>query len=114
MGDVCTTDDPAVTGETFTWQNALSYCENLSWAGHGDWRLPNRKELRSIVDNHDASSPVIDTTAFPATPSSYYFWSSSSYASLVSLAWLVGFYSGNLGSGGKSGTSYARCVRGGT
>ncbi|MEH6447037.1 MAG: DUF1566 domain-containing protein [Oleispira sp.] len=30
--------------------DALGYCENLSLAGKEDWRLPNVKELQSIVD----------------------------------------------------------------
>jgi hypothetical protein len=112
IGDACTTDDLAVTGDTFTWQNALSQCETLSWGGHTDWRLPNRKELHSLVDNHDSSAPVIDTTAFPATPSSY-FWSSSSYAYNVSYAWYVYFDNGNVSNSDKSYANYARCVRGG-
>lgn len=37
-------------GEEVTWENALAYCENLVFAGHDDWRLPNAKELQSIVD----------------------------------------------------------------
>lgn len=32
------------------WKEALSYAENLILAGHDDWRLPNAKELQSIVD----------------------------------------------------------------
>jgi hypothetical protein len=32
------------------WEDALSYCENLKLAGYSDWRLPNAKELQSIVD----------------------------------------------------------------
>lgn len=32
------------------WPNALAYCESLELAGHKDWRLPNAKELQSIVD----------------------------------------------------------------
>lgn len=38
------------SGYGMEWQNALSYCENLTYAGHSDWRLPNAKELQSIVD----------------------------------------------------------------
>lgn len=37
-------------GAPVLWENALSYCENLSFAGHNDWRLPDAKELQSIVD----------------------------------------------------------------
>jgi len=40
--------DDSVTGRT--WEQALSYAENLVLAGRDDWRLPNAKELQSIVD----------------------------------------------------------------
>jgi hypothetical protein len=32
------------------WEDALAYAETLAFAGHDDWRLPNVKELQSIVD----------------------------------------------------------------
>ena len=32
------------------WEDALSYTENLEYAGYSDWRLPDVKELQSIVD----------------------------------------------------------------
>lgn len=32
------------------WQDALQWCEDLTYAGYSDWRLPNAKELQSIVD----------------------------------------------------------------
>ena len=32
------------------WSNALAYAEGSTLAGHTDWRLPNTKELQSIVD----------------------------------------------------------------
>ncbi len=37
-------------GVTRGWEEALSYSENLELANHSDWRLPNVKELQSIVD----------------------------------------------------------------
>jgi hypothetical protein len=95
----------------YNWQEALAYCEALAWGGHDDWRLPNRAELMSITDDR-RTSPAIDTTTFPATPSSY-FWSSSSYASSTSYAWLVNFDYGNVVNVDKSYTFYVRCVRGG-
>ena len=33
-----------------TWLQALEYAENLVFAGYDDWRLPNAKELHTIVD----------------------------------------------------------------
>lgn len=49
---------------TRNWENALDYCENLEYAGYDDWRLPNSKELQSIVDYtkspQTSNSPAID------------------------------------------------------
>lgn len=32
------------------WKEALSWCENSATAGKTDWRLPNKKELESLLD----------------------------------------------------------------
>jgi hypothetical protein len=96
---------------TFTWQEAVDYCESLTWAGYSDWRLPEIHELVSIVD-YTKDNPAIDETAFPAT-SSDYFWSSSSLAGSSSSAWYVYFDYGSVNANNESSASYARCVRGG-
>ena len=44
------------------WDSAISYCENSTEAGYSNWKLPDAKELQSIVDY--TRSP--DTTASPA------------------------------------------------
>jgi hypothetical protein len=95
----------------YNWQEALAYCEALAWGGHDDWRLPNRAELMSIADDRQWS-PSIDTTAFPATPRSY-FWSSSSCANDTFGAWLVNFRNSNVGITHKHNAREVRCVRGG-
>ena len=86
----------ADSGSTLDWENALAYADNSSLAGHDDWRLPNIKELQSIVDyTHSPSAneaanqgPAIDTdffqiTELPSGTTNYstdygYFWSSTS------------------------------------
>jgi len=51
-------------GQSRDWEEALSYAENLELANHSDWRLPNAKELQSIVDYtrspQTTQSPAID------------------------------------------------------
>ena len=97
---------------TYTWHDALSYCEGLNWTDHEDWRLPDIKELASIVDDH-RTYPSIDTSTFPRTPSTW-LWSSSSYASSPSSAPLVSFVSGDVGTISDKVNVYAvRCVRSG-
>lgn len=96
---------------TFTWANALAHAEGHSFAIRTDWRLPNIKELRSLVEEC-RPNPAINDTIFPSTPSSN-VWSGSPYANDSSYAWLVDF---NVGSAGNLSRSFAfqvRLVRGG-
>lgn len=95
-----------------TWQEALSYCESLTYAGYSDWRLPDKNELASLV-NYEKYNPASD---FPDMPSYDFFWSSSTLVINTSLAWGVSFDSGYVSSSYKAdsyGMSYydVRCVR---
>jgi len=97
------------TAGTYTWANAVTYCTGLILVG-GGWRLPNVKELESIVDETKASSPTINTTVFPATVGDLY-WSSTTYANYTTNAWYVNFYYGSVDNYSKTNTFYVRCVR---
>lgn len=97
---------------TYLWENAISYCEGSTLGGFADWRLPNVKELNSIVDTTKAIAPAISTTYFPNTRSLHY-WSSTSYAPNVTMAWSVQFSYGFVGNLSKSSSHFVRCVRGG-
>ncbi|MBC8486878.1 MAG: DUF1566 domain-containing protein, partial [Bacteroidetes bacterium] len=43
-------------GQGMLWKDALSYAENFDFADFDDWRLPNAKELQSIIDYTRAPS----------------------------------------------------------
>ncbi len=78
-------------GASRDWENALSYAENLTLAGNSDWRLPNAKELQSIVDytrspqttSSPAINPIFSTTQINdpnGNPGQYpYFWTGTSH-----------------------------------
>lgn len=60
----------ADSGKGLDWPAALEYAENLELADHDDWRLPNAKELQSLVDytrspattGSAAIDPIFDAT----------------------------------------------------
>jgi len=75
------------------WEEALAWAENLEYAGHSDWRLPNVKELQSIVDytrspattNSAAIDPIFQTTSFRAEGGKQdypCYWSGTTHAGL--------------------------------
>jgi len=105
--------------QQYLWKQALGSCEGLTFAGHDDWRLPNRNELLSIVD-YSKSGPAIDTRFFVVTGGSHgnsdccQYWSSTTFAGSASVAWGVEFYTGGDDGNLKTlFTKYVRCVRGG-
>jgi hypothetical protein len=97
-------------GSIDNWADAQTYCQNLNLGGYSSgWRLPTLIELESVV-NDSVYNPAIDTTAFPGTPS-YWFWSSSPYAYATSGAWVVNFVFGYTLTYDTSNTYRVRCVR---
>lgn len=97
---------------TMTWEEALSYCESLTLAGYSDWRLPNRKELRSLVD-FSRHIPAINTTYFPDTIP-FRYCSSTTSADYTFNVSAVNFYDGSEDSGCTKNYPYnVRAVRAG-
>lgn len=103
----------ACTGSVilYTWSAALNHAAGSTLAGQSDWRLPNIKELASIVEIA-CYNPSINTTYFPNTPSSR-FWSASPTANYSGNAWVVSFVYGWDSSNLRSKDEYVRLVRGG-
>lgn len=82
-------------GTSKTWQNALSHItclNNNNYKGFSDWRLPNRKELLSLV-NLEASDHIgwLSSSGFTDLPggSVGYYWISTTASLNVSTAWII-------------------------
>lgn len=97
-------------GTTAAWEDAITLCEGLSLGGYSDWRLPNVKELRSIVDS-GTYAPATYTRYFPNTRSDSY-WSSTTSVENPDAAWRVNFWHGEVDSSYKGNAFFVRCVRG--
>jgi len=76
-------------GKTRDWPQALLYCQNLK-LDNQHWRLPNVKELQTIVDyrHHD---PAIDQRFLRMSDPKGWFWSSTTHGDNISHATYVCF-----------------------
>ncbi|MBK7469304.1 MAG: DUF1566 domain-containing protein [Betaproteobacteria bacterium] len=100
------------TAAALTWRGALMNAVADTSAGYHDWRLPNKKELESIVE-FCGSGPAINQVVFPAV-STRSFWTGTTHLPFPSDTWIVGFDSGYSGADAKSSTNnLVRLVRGG-
>lgn len=106
---------------TVTWDEACSLCENLTYSGYSDWRLPSHKELKKIFTpiiprlvfvNHSIVQVSYDTSIFYLQPD--YYWTSSrpdfDYGEDVRIC--INLTGGGGGSGkSKDCMAYVICVR---
>lgn len=88
------------TDGSLNWKESLDYCENLTYGGKDDWRLPNAKELHTIVDytrSPDTTSSAAIDESFSITSISDgsgnvdypFFWSSTTHLDGDIGAWAV-------------------------
>jgi len=80
-------------GGTKTWSAAITYCEALDYGGQTDWRLPNAKELYSLIDLGRCLPALPSGHPFAGVQSGNY-WSSSTDANDTGNAWRVGLHYG--------------------
>ena len=111
-------DDPA----SFAWRKwneAVDDCNKLappycglddgSEAGH--WRLPNVRELQSLID-YGKSNLALPTGHQLTDTQTANYWSASTYVNISDLAWATSFSSGEVRGYGKTSYGYyVRCVR---
>lgn len=92
-----------------TWDQALEIAELESYAGFDDWRLPNKKELRTLVALN-CINPSINEVIFPNTKSNTY-WSSSIGANNIYDTWYINFFKGSDGNTTRDDAARIRLVR---
>lgn len=101
-----------------TWAQALTGVANMNTApnklcGYSDWRLPNKVELKSLI-NYGQSNPAswLNGQGF-ANVQDYLYWSSSSIAISTLNAWYVYFADGSTDALDKTASIHVWPVRGG-
>ncbi|WP_372936071.1 DUF1566 domain-containing protein [Seonamhaeicola sp.] len=78
-------------GNTYNWVDALKYAKNSALANYNDWRLPNTKELQSIVDYDKKTFPAIDENYFECTNPDSWFWTSTTQGDFKYTACYIAF-----------------------
>ncbi len=110
------TNCATISGGGGNWNAALAASVNSTFAGYSDWRIPNRQELESLV-NETCYLPAINTTVFPGAVGAY-TWTSTPYSGQPGRAWMVNFEDGEScayvsGCGATTAGGAIRLVRGG-
>jgi len=98
-----------ISDETYTWENAISYCEDLNYAGYSDWRLPSPQEFLTIIDNSKVR-PATNTMNFPNMPIGKYFWTNKEFPANKAPSFHSSY--GYIISQSKTTDSIVMCVRG--
>ncbi len=96
----------------YNWQSALDHADSSGLAGENDWRLPNIKELGSIIERA-CYLPAINLHVFPNVSASL-FWTSSPEINNSNNTWVVDFSTGfDRNIDDRSSSRVVRLVRGG-
>jgi hypothetical protein len=98
MRNICPTEFPV------SWQEGLDFVQQLNREkrfSKSDWRMPNRRELRSLID-HSAQRPAL-TAGHPFQNVFLgWFWTSTTAAIAPKYAWYVHLEGGRMFYGNKN------------
>lgn len=96
-----------------SWGAGLDYSNNLTLCGYSDWRLPNKKELMSLINAEQAiQAGWLNAQGFNNIVADYY-WSSTTNYGYPSYVWVIHMDNGDQFGGVRSALYYAWPVRGG-
>lgn len=94
------------------WEEAVHFCNGLEYGGYSDWRLPNIRELESLITYGRYYPALPSDHPFTGLQLSYY-WSSTTHVGHADRAWFVYLYHGNVSLNVKSNTYEVWPVRSG-
>ena len=94
--------------DSLTWEQALLYANNLSIGTLTEWRLPNIKELQSLV-NIQKGNPAIDT-GFLKLPTNKKCWTATTLSNHTTQAWYLQTRFGITSYDEKTGRNLVLCV----
>lgn len=97
-----------------TWREALEFVADLNRhnsLGFADWRLPNRRELRSLISHQTRRPALPEDHPFRQVFAGWY-WSSTTAAISPAHAWYVDMDGGRMFYGGKDQSFMVWPVRG--
>lgn len=115
------TKDANIAKKYMTWDDAFKFIDELNkqkYAGYSDWRLPAKKEFKTLVDYAGSQGYKRDLdkhfnmTGFRNVQANVY-WSSSTYALNPAYAWYVDMIDGDVYGDDKTNTNYVWPVRAG-
>ncbi len=109
-------NNPNDADNTYSWADLSTFIDNLnaiSYAGYSDWRLPNVKELETIIDlSVPEPGPVVIQDVFINCRQDFY-WTNTPDAADSSRAWAIDFSSAGEVTASKTNAYHVRAVRGG-
>jgi len=92
-----------------SWSQALNIAYDSTLSGYDNWRLPNIKELQTLID-YNSFSPSAYTNFFPGTTNSK-FWTASPAIFNSNYTWVADFSSGNIDVSTANSNNALRIVR---
>lgn len=92
-----------------THSQAHEYCEELSFAGFNDWRLPNIEEYEKIVDKNNTKTNI--DFAFRFNLRDQYWASKAHWRTFWFYADYIYFVSGTAYFDNRDKLKYVRCLR---